>query len=76
MRDEPGDALQDRRGDGKDSAVCIALAERAGITFEAMHNHTFVDAPETVRFVREDFRLLGEKSVKCTINFPVYRTSA
>lgn len=34
---------------GKDSAVCVALAERAGIPFEAMHNHTTVDAPETVR---------------------------
>lgn len=29
---------------GKDSAVCVALAERAGIPFEAMHNHTTVDA--------------------------------
>ena len=29
----------------KDSAVCIHLAERAGIPFEAMHNHTTVDAP-------------------------------
>lgn len=58
---------------GKDSAVCIALAERAGIPFEAMHNHTTVDAPETVRFVREDFRRLEEKGVKCTVNFPVYK---
>ena len=58
---------------GKDSAVCIALAERAGIPFEAMHNHTTIDAPETVRFVREDFRRLEEKGVKCTVNFPVYK---
>lgn len=49
---------------GKDSAVCVAMAERAGIPFEAMHNHTTVDAPETVRFVREDFRRLEEKGVK------------
>lgn len=58
---------------GKDSAVCVALAERAGIPFEAMHNHTTVDAPETVRFVREDFHRLEGKGVKCTINFPVYK---
>lgn len=58
---------------GKDSAVCIALAERAGIPFEAMHNHTTIDAPETVRFVHEDFRRLEEKGVKCTVNFPVYK---
>lgn len=25
---------------GKDSSVCTALAERAGIPFEVMHNHT------------------------------------
>ena len=58
---------------GKDSSVCVALAERAGIPFEVMHSHTTVDAPETVRFVREDFRRLEEKGVKCTINFPVYK---
>ena len=58
---------------GKDSAVCIALAERAGIPFEVIHNHTTVDAPETVRFVREDFRRLEGKGVKCTVNFPVYK---
>lgn len=33
---------------GKDSSVCVALAEKAGIDFEVMHNHTTVDAPETV----------------------------
>lgn len=58
---------------GKDSAVCVALAERAGIPFEVIHNHTTVDAPETVRFVREDFRRLEERGVKCTVNFPVYK---
>ena len=29
---------------GKDSSVCVALAEKAGIDFEVMHNHTTVDA--------------------------------
>lgn len=27
---------------GKDSSVCVALAEKAGIDFEVMHNHTTV----------------------------------
>lgn len=58
---------------GKDSAVCLALAERAGIPFEVIHNHTTADAPETVRFVREDFRRLEAKGVNCTINYPVYK---
>ena len=34
---------------GKDSSVCVALAERAGIPFEIMHNHTTADAPEVDR---------------------------
>lgn len=46
---------------GKDSSVCVALAERSGIPFEVMHNHTTADAPETVYFVREDLRRLEEK---------------
>lgn len=58
---------------GKDSAVCLALAERAGIPFEVMHNHTTVDAPETVYFIREDFRRLEERGIKCVINYPIYK---
>lgn len=58
---------------GKDSGVCVALAERAGIPFEVMHNHTTADAPETVRFIREDLRRLEEKGIKCTIEYPVYK---
>jgi len=58
---------------GKDSSVCVALAERAGIPFEVMHNHTTVDAPETVYFVRAEFKRLEEKGINCTINFPYYK---
>ena len=38
-----------------------------------LHNHTTADAPETVRFVREEFRCLEEKGVKCDISYPVYK---
>lgn len=58
---------------GKDSSVCVALAERAGIPFEVMHNHTTVDAPETVYFVRSEFKRLEEKGINCTIIFPYYK---
>ena len=58
---------------GKDSSVCVALAERAGIAFEIMHNHTTADAPETVRFVRDEFRRLEMKGIKCTVNQPMYK---
>lgn len=58
---------------GKDSSVCTALAERAGIPFEVMHNHTTADAPETVYFVRAEFHRLEIKGIKCDLNFPVYK---
>lgn len=57
---------------GKDSDVCLRLAEAAGIRYEVQHNHTSADAPETVYHVRETFRRLEEQGVKCTINYPVY----
>lgn len=58
---------------GKDSAVCRALVERSGIPFEVIHNHTTVDAPETVHTVRAEFRRLELKGITCTINYPVYK---
>lgn len=58
---------------GKDSDVCIALALAAGIDFEVQHNHTTADAPETVYHVRETFKRLEEKGVKCTVNWPIYK---
>lgn len=58
---------------GKDSDVCLHLAQAAGINYEVHHNHTTADAPETVRHVRETFRKLEEKGIKCTINWPTYK---
>lgn len=58
---------------GKDSSVCVHLAERAGIPFEVMHDHTTADAPETVYFIRQDLRRLEAKGIKCFVNMPVYK---
>lgn len=58
---------------GKDSDVCIALALAAGIDFEVQHNHTTADAPETVYHVRDMFRQLEAKGIKCTVNWPTYK---
>ena len=58
---------------GKDSDVCIALAVAAGIDFEVQHNHTTADAPETVYHVRDTFRRLEAKGIKCTVNWPTYK---
>lgn len=37
---------------GKDSDVILALAKLADVNFEAVHNLTTVDAPETVRYIK------------------------
>lgn len=58
---------------GKDSDVCLALAKIAGINYEVQHHHTTADAPETVYHVRDTFKRLEEKGVKCTINWPTYK---
>lgn len=58
---------------GKDSSVCKELALRAGIPFEIMHNHTTADAPETVRFVRQEAKRFENLGIKYTINMPTYK---
>lgn len=58
---------------GKDSDVCLYIAAVSGIRYEVQHNHTSVDAPETVYHVREQFRRLELAGVKCTVNYPVYK---
>lgn len=58
---------------GKDSSVCVELAKRAGIPFEVLHSHTTADAPETVRFVRSEFKRLEELGVPCGYQWPTYK---
>lgn len=68
-----GTPLVVRTSGGKDSSVCVELALRAGIPLEVSHSHTTADAPETVRFVRQEFARLEALGVKCTIVYPTYR---
>lgn len=58
---------------GKDSTVIRTLAARAGIPYELMHSHTTVDAPETVRFVRDTFRKVEAEGIKCSVMYPHYK---
>ena len=53
---------------GKDSDVLLRLAENSGIPFELLHSLTTADAPETVYHVRDTFRRMEEKGVKCVID--------
>lgn len=58
---------------GKDSAVIQELALRADIPVEFMHNHTTADAPETVYFIRSEFKRLEELGKKCVVTMPTYK---
>lgn len=50
-----------------------APAERAGINFEVVNSHTTADAPETVYFIREQFKAMEERGIKCSIVMPRYK---
>lgn len=58
---------------GKDSSVCVHLAENSGIKFEVNHSHTTADAPETVYFIRYKFKKLELSGIKCGITYPIYK---
>lgn len=56
---------------GKDSDVMMELFKRSGVPFEAQHSLTTADAPQTVYHVREVFRELEIKGIKCNIDYHV-----
>ena len=49
---EPDDGYYLAYSGGKDSDVIKILAQLAGVKFEAVHNLTTVDAPETVQYIK------------------------
>lgn len=59
---------------GKDSQVLVQLALEClkPSEFEVLNSHTTVDAPETVYFIRDEFKKLNELGVKTTIKMPRY----
>ena len=58
---------------GKDSQVLLHLAETflRQDQFEVMNSHTTVDAPETVRFIRKEFKRLEGKGIKTRIDYHI-----
>ena len=56
---------------GKDSDVQLWLFEQSEIPFEVHNSHTTVDAPQTVRHIRETFKRLEEKGIKCEIDYHI-----
>lgn len=58
---------------GKDSDIILDLAIKSGIDFEVQHSHTTADAPETVYHIRDKFKELESKGIKCNIDMPRYK---
>ena len=58
---------------GKDSQVLLNLAESSlkNEQFEVMNSHTSVDAPETVYFIRDEFKRLEAKGIKTVIDYHI-----
>lgn len=55
---------------GKDSSVIQQLAVESGIKCHFVHSLTTVDAPDTVYFVRSEFKRLEELGYDCKIRRP------
>lgn len=55
---------------GKDSEVLVDLFIRSGVKFVIIHNHTGLDAPETVYFIRKKFKQWKEQGIDCRIYYP------
>lgn len=55
---------------GKDSQVLLDVALKAGIDFTVSHNLTTVDAPETIRTIRETFAYLDSRGIEAVISHP------
>ena len=55
---------------GKDSEVLVDLFIRSGVKFIVIHNHTGLDAPETVYFIRKKFKKWREQGIDCRIYYP------
>jgi phosphoadenosine phosphosulfate reductase len=58
---------------GKDSSVIQELCIMAGVKCEFIHNHTSVDHPETVRFIRREMERIKNMGGIFRIEYPRYR---
>lgn len=58
---------------GKDSNVIKQLAYLSGVPFEIVHNHTTVDYPETVYYVRREKKRWEELGISYSISYPTYK---
>lgn len=54
---------------GKDSDVMLELFKRSGVPFEVSHGLTTVDAPQTVRHIKDMFKHLENEGIKAQIDY-------
>ena len=59
---EPADGYRLAYSGGKDSDCIKILSQLAGVKFEAVHNLTTVDAPETMRYIKSQPDIRIEKA--------------
>lgn len=55
---------------GKDSDVLVSLFRRAEVKFCIVHNHTTLDMPETVYYIRRKFKEWELQGIPCKIYYP------
>ena len=55
---------------GKDSDALVELFYRSGVKHHIIHNHTTVDAPETVYYIRRRFKEFEARGQTCEIIWP------
>ena len=55
---------------GKDSDCLVDLFIRSGVKFTVIHNHTTLDIPDTVRYVRKRFAEWTAQGIQCEVHKP------
>lgn len=55
---------------GKDSDCLVHLFMRSGVKFKLIHNHTTLDIPDTVYYVKRKFKEWTEQGYECEIYKP------
>ena len=55
---------------GKDSDCLVDLFIRSGVKFTVIHNHTTLDIPDTVRYVRKRFADWTAQGIPCEVHKP------
>lgn len=70
---DPEDGYYVADSGGKDSSVIKQLCLDAGVKFAIHNNHTTVDHPETVYFIRREMKRFEDMGIKYTVEYSRYK---